>query len=131
MEYAQFARAAAACEKVTLVCDNLNTHTKGAFYDAFDAEQARAYIKRIQFCYTPKHGSWLNVAECELSCLTSQYMRDRRIGELTEATGPGDLVPFVRSYAAHPLEIHRPASGLYGVLVTGLRFLKQVESLLG
>ena len=74
----------AACEKVTLVCDNLNTHTKGAFYDAFSPEQARAYIKRIQFCYTPKHGSWLNVAECELSCLTSQCMGDRRIGELTE-----------------------------------------------
>ena len=42
------------------------------------------YIKRINFCYTPKHGSWLNVAECELSCLTSQCLSDRRIGELTE-----------------------------------------------
>jgi hypothetical protein len=44
---------------------------------------ARAYVKRINFCYTPKHGSWLNIAECELSCLTSQCLRDRRIGELT------------------------------------------------
>ena len=74
----------ADCAKVTLVCDNLNTHTKGAFYEAFAPEQARAYIKRINFCYTPKHGSWLNVAECELSCLTSQCLSDRRIGELTE-----------------------------------------------
>ncbi len=69
---------------VTLVCDNLNTHTKGAFYEAFEPDRARAYIKRIHFCYTPKHGSWLNVAECELSCLTSQCISDRRIGELIE-----------------------------------------------
>ena len=73
-----------ACAKVTLVCDNLNTHTKGAFYEAFEPGQARAYIKRINFCYTPKHGSWLNVAECELSCLTSQCLKDRRLGELRE-----------------------------------------------
>jgi len=66
---------------VTLACDNLNPHTKGAFYEAFEPDRARAYIKRIKFCYTPKHGSWLNVAECELSCLTSQCLRDRRIGE--------------------------------------------------
>ena len=70
--------------EVTLVCDNLNTHTKGAFYEAFAPDQARAYLQRIKFCYTPKHGSWLNVAECELSCLTSQCLSDRRIGELTE-----------------------------------------------
>jgi DDE superfamily endonuclease len=74
----------AACACVTLVCDNLNTHSKGAFYEAFPPEVARAYIRRINFCYTPKHGSWLNVAECELSCLTSQCLSDRRIGELAE-----------------------------------------------
>src|SRR3984893_6821019 len=74
----------ADCAKVILVCDNLNTHTKGAFYEAFEPEQARAYLQRIDFCYTPKHGSWLNVAEWELSCLTSQCLRGRRIDELTE-----------------------------------------------
>ena len=74
----------AGVERITLVCDNLNTHTKGAFYEAFEPDLARAYLKRIKFCYTPKHGSWLNVAECELSCLTSQCMSGRRIGELTE-----------------------------------------------
>jgi hypothetical protein len=74
----------AECERVTLVLDNLNTHTKGAFYDAFEPEQARAYLRRLNFCYTPKHGSWLNVAECELSCLTSQCLGGRRIGELAE-----------------------------------------------
>ena len=72
----------ADCAYVTLVCDNLNTHTKGAFYEAFAPDLARAYLKRIKFCYTPKHGSWLNVAECELSCLTSQCISGRRIGEL-------------------------------------------------
>lgn len=72
----------ADCEKVILVCDNLNTHTKGAFYEAFEPEIARKYVKRIQFCYTPKHGSWLNIAECELSALTRQCLRDRRIGDV-------------------------------------------------
>jgi hypothetical protein len=56
----------------------------GAFYEAFEPDHARTYLKRIQFCYTPKHGSWLNVAECELSCLPSQCLSDRRIGELAE-----------------------------------------------
>lgn len=72
----------ADCEWITLVLDNLNTHTKGAFYEAFPAEQARSYLRRIEFCYTPKHGSWLNIAECELSCMTSQCLRGRRFGEL-------------------------------------------------
>ena len=62
----------ADCDRVTLVCDNLNTHTIGAFYEAFEPELARQYVRRIQFCYTPKHGSWLNVAECELSGPISQ-----------------------------------------------------------
>ena len=73
----------ADCADVTLGCDNLNTHTKGAFYEAFEPDIARAYVKRITCCYTPKHGSWLHVAECELSCLTSQCMHGRRSGELT------------------------------------------------
>jgi DDE superfamily endonuclease len=72
----------AKCAKVTLVCDNLNTHTKGAFYEKFPPEQAREYVRKIDFVYTPKHGSWLNIAECELSCMTSQCLTGRRIGEL-------------------------------------------------
>jgi hypothetical protein len=71
-----------SCEKVTLVCDNLNTHTKGAFYEVFEPERARALIRRIEFCYTPKHGSWLNIAENELSSLTRQCIRGRRFGNL-------------------------------------------------
>jgi hypothetical protein len=68
--------------KVILVCDNLNTHTKGAFYEAFPAAKARAYVKRIEFRYTPKHGSWLNIAENELSSLTRQCIAGRRIGDI-------------------------------------------------
>ena len=67
---------------VTLVCDNLNTPTKGAFYEAFEPDRARAYLKRIHFCDTPKHGSWLHVAACALRCFTSQCLSDRRIGAL-------------------------------------------------
>ena len=72
------------CERVTLVCDNLNTHTIGAFYEAFEPERARQYVRRIDFCFTPKHGSWLNIAENELSCLTRQCLHGRRIGALDE-----------------------------------------------
>jgi hypothetical protein len=46
----------AGVDQITLVCDNLNTHTKGAFYEAFPPEQAREYVRRINFVYTPKHG---------------------------------------------------------------------------
>lgn len=74
----------AHCKQVTLVLDNLNTHTKGAFYEVFEPAVARAYVKRIEFVYTPKHGSWLNVAECELSAMTRQCLSGRRIGELEE-----------------------------------------------
>jgi hypothetical protein len=74
----------ADCLKVILVCDNLNTHTMGAFYEAFEPSRARALVSRIEFHYTPKHGSWLNIAENELSCLTSQCVSGRRIGSEEE-----------------------------------------------
>lgn len=70
------------CPCVTLVCDNLNTHTKGAFYETFSPERARALVRRINFCYTPKHGSWLNIAENELSSLTRQCVSDRRFADI-------------------------------------------------
>lgn len=66
--------------KVVLVCDNLNTHTIGAFYEAFEPGKARKYAEKIQICHTPKHGSWLNIAENELSALTRQCVQDRRFG---------------------------------------------------
>jgi hypothetical protein len=72
----------ADCDTVTLICDQLNTHTKGAFYVAFEPAVARAYLERLRFVYTPKHGSWLNIAECELSALSRQCLAGRRIGDL-------------------------------------------------
>ena len=71
-------------EKIALVCDNLNTHTIGSFYEAFPPEQARELVRRIDFRYTPKHGSWLNVAENELSSLTRQCMHGRRFATIDE-----------------------------------------------
>ncbi|NOZ41303.1 MAG: IS630 family transposase [Planctomycetes bacterium] len=76
----------ADCEKVFLVCDNLNTHTKGAFYEVFEPKRARSLVRRIEFHYTPKHGSWLNIAENELSSMTRQCVQGRRIGDI-EALG--------------------------------------------
>lgn len=67
--------------KVTLVMDNLNTHRPASLYKAFEPAEARRLLDRLEIHYTPKHGSWLNVAECELSCLTSQCLKDRRIGD--------------------------------------------------
>lgn len=71
-------------EKVLLVCDNLNTHTPGAFYETFEPERARSLVRRIEFHHTPKHGSWLNVAENELSSMTRQCVASRRIGSIEE-----------------------------------------------
>jgi hypothetical protein len=72
----------AACEKVILVSDNLNTHTKGAFYEVFEPERARRLVCRLEFRHTPKHGSWLNIAENELSSLTRQCVAGRRFGDI-------------------------------------------------
>jgi hypothetical protein len=74
----------AEAEKVILVCDNLNTHTKGAFYETFPPAEARALVRRLDFRHTPKHGSWLNVAENELSAMTRQCLRGRRFGAVAE-----------------------------------------------
>jgi len=74
----------ADCEKVIVVCDNLNTHTMGAFYETFEPARARSLVSRIEFHPTPKHGSWLNIAENELSSMTRQCVAGRRIGSSAE-----------------------------------------------
>lgn len=68
-------------QKVVLVCDNLNTHTPGAFYETFEPREARRLVERLEIHYTPKHGSWLNIAETELSVLTRQCL-NRRIDDV-------------------------------------------------
>jgi len=72
----------AKTKKVILVCDNLNTHTKGAFYEVFSPEEARRLVERIEFHFTPKHGSWLNIAENELSSMTGQCLKDRKMTDI-------------------------------------------------
>ena len=68
-------------QRVTLVCDNLNIHTIKSFYKAFPAEEARRLASRLELVHTPKHGSWLNIAEIELSVLSRQCL-NRRISDL-------------------------------------------------
>ena len=68
-------------EVVVLVMDNLNTHKIASLYERYPAEQARAYARRLEIHYTPKHGSWLNMAEIEFSVLSTQCL-DRRIGDI-------------------------------------------------
>lgn len=68
-------------DRVVLVMDNLNTHTLGSLYEAFEPARARALAERLEIHHTPRHGSWLNVAEIELSALTRQCL-DRRIDNL-------------------------------------------------
>lgn len=70
-------------EKIILVMDNLNIHSPSSFYEAFEPTLARQLTERLQIHYTPKHGSWLNIAECELSVLTRQCL-DRRIDDPLE-----------------------------------------------
>jgi len=67
----------AEVERITLVCDNLNTHTIASLYQAFAPEEALRIAQRLEIVHTPKHGSWLNVAESELSVLTRQCLARR------------------------------------------------------
>ena len=68
-------------EKITLVMDNLNTHKPGSLYEEFPPEKAKALWDRFEFVYTPKHGSWLNMAEIELNVLIRQCL-NRRIADI-------------------------------------------------
>ena len=72
----------AKAEKVILVCDNLNPHTAGAFYQTFVPQQARELVRRLDFCPTPQQGSWRNIAECELSSLTRQCVPGHRLATM-------------------------------------------------
>lgn len=71
----------AECSRIRLVMDNLNTHSIASLYEAFPPEIARNLARRLEIHHTPKHGSWLNIAEIELSVMTSQCL-DRRIDNL-------------------------------------------------
>jgi len=64
-------------ERISVIQDNLSSHRKHNLYKVYPAEQARAIINKLEFVYTPKHGSWLNIAECELSVLSRQALKGR------------------------------------------------------
>ena len=68
-------------DRIRLVCDNLNTHSPAAFYENFSAQEARCMSKKIEFVYTPTHGSWLNMVEIELSVLVRQCLK-RRLADM-------------------------------------------------
>lgn len=87
-DWAEFIREIADNEyphanKITLVMDNLNTHKASSFYETFSPEEAKRIWDRFEFVYTPKHGSWLNMAEIELNVLNGQCL-NRRIDNLEE-----------------------------------------------
>jgi hypothetical protein len=69
-------------ERIVLVLDNLNTHTPGSLYEAFPPAEAKRLADKLEIHYTPKHGSWLNIAEIELSVLSRQCL-DRRLPDIT------------------------------------------------
>src|SRR5437868_12074347 len=70
-------------EGIRVIFDNLNTHGPGSLYETFEPAEARQLVEKFEFHYTPKHGSWLNMAEIELSVLSRQCV-NRRIGSRDE-----------------------------------------------
>lgn len=64
-------------KKISLVQDNLTAHRKAALYEVFEPQRAHSILKKLEFVWTPKHGSWLNIAECELSILTKHGLKSR------------------------------------------------------
>ena len=89
-------------ESITLVSDNLNTHTKGAFYLAFEPGEARRLARKFNFVHTPKHGSWLNIAEIELAVLGKTVFK-KRIGDLQTLQTELDALCGSRNLHATPV----------------------------
>jgi hypothetical protein len=85
----EIAEAYENAAKITLVMDNLNTHKPGSLYEVFTPEKAKALWDRFEFVYTPKHGSWLNMAEIELNVLAQQCL-NRRISNISEVKSEVD-----------------------------------------
>ncbi len=88
---------------IRLVLDNLNTHTPAALYEAFEPEEARRIARKLEFHYTPKHGSWLNMAEIELSVLADQCL-DRRLPD--RETVSSEVAAWEAQRNAEPAIIH-------------------------
>ena len=84
-------------ERIVLVMDNLNTHHPSSLYEAFEPAEARRIAERLEIHYTPKHGSWLNMAEIEIGVMTRQCL-DRRIPDLQASAWRRWRKPWVRDY---------------------------------
>jgi len=94
-----------ASKKIVLMQDNLNTHKPASLYEAFPAPEARRLVERFEWHYTPKHGSWLDMAESELSVLSGQCL-DRRIADKQT------LVEEVAAWEAEPNKNHTKAAAI-------------------
>jgi len=107
-EFAQLMKALVdvhfpAADVIRVVLDNLNTHVLGALYETFPAEEARRIAKRLEFHYTPKHGSWLNMAEMEFSVLSRQCLHGR-LATAAEVTAEVEPWERQRNEAATKIE---------------------------
>jgi hypothetical protein len=85
-------------DKIKLVMDNLNTHCISSLYEAFDPQKARELARRLEIHYTPKHGSWLNIAEIELSALSRQCLKER-VGDIDKLNDDLIIWQVDRNYA--------------------------------
>lgn len=90
-------------KRITLVMDNLNTHTGASLYKAFPPEEARRILDKLEIHYTPKHGSWLNMAEIELSILSRQCL-DRRISDQETMKKEVEAWQATRNASGKPME---------------------------
>lgn len=89
-------------KKITLICDNLNTHTKGALYAAFPPVEARRLAQKIEIKHTPKHGSWLNIAELEFAVL-GRTVFNKRIGDKEQLQRELDAICGERNAEGKPV----------------------------
>lgn len=93
----------ADAKRITLVMDNLNTHTGASLYKVFPPERARALLEKLEIVYTPKHGSWLNIAECEFSVLSRQCL-SRRLPDRQTVTKEVKAWVAVRNQQTKPVD---------------------------
>ncbi len=89
--------------RIRVVLDNLNTHTKASLYEAFPPDEAKRIADKLEVHYTPKHGSWLNIAECQLSVLSRQCL-NRRIADLDTLRYQTTAWEQIRSHNKRPVD---------------------------
>jgi hypothetical protein len=92
-----------AAERITLVCDQLNTHSLASLYETFPPEEAHRLARKLELIHTPKHGSWLNMAEIEFSALSRQCL-DRRIADIALLTR--EVAAWVKDRNQHATTVH-------------------------